>query len=115
MGYPTWIYHETEEPKIIDSDNYELFHKQGWRDSPALFIKIADFDIDLDDVVGIQNLGDTVQGVANSLNDGLAVGKMDITQLVEFASEHYGKELDDTKGVRQLRKEVKAMINGNSE
>ena len=115
MGYRTWIYHETEEPKIIDSDNYELFHKEGWRDSPAPFIKVADFDVDPDDTAAVQQLGDTVQGVANSLNDGLNIGKMDITQLVEYASEHYGVELDDLKGVRQLRKEVKALINGNSE
>lgn len=39
MSYPSWRYHEKEEPKIIHSKDEE--HKD-WKDSPAYFEKQAD-------------------------------------------------------------------------
>ena len=115
MGHRTWIYHKTEEPKIIDSDDRESFFEQGWRDSPAPFIKLADFDVDPDDQVAVQQLGDSVQGVADALNGALNIGEMDKDELIEYASESYGKDLDGRKGVKKLRVDVQAMIDGNSE
>ena len=80
MSSKRWIYHETEKPKIIDSDKYESFYDDGWRDSPACFIKVADFDVDPDDDVAVQNLGDTVQGVVDALNGALNLDEMPVEE-----------------------------------
>jgi hypothetical protein len=115
MGFRQWIYHETEAPKIIDSDNFDLFYDEGWRDSPAPFIKVADFDLDADDAVGVQQLGDTVQGIVDSTNGALNIDKMKKAELFEYASDHFGVELDESMHLAQLRAEIKVLINGNGE
>ncbi len=37
MGYPQWIYHRVEEPKIIDSDELGVYLAEGWAATPAVF------------------------------------------------------------------------------
>lgn len=32
MGYRTWVYHKTQEAKIVDSDEREALEEEGWRD-----------------------------------------------------------------------------------
>jgi hypothetical protein len=34
MGYPSWRYHRTLEPKLIQSADEEM---EGWEDTPAKF------------------------------------------------------------------------------
>jgi len=112
MGYRTWIYHKTEKPKIIDSDDYESFHEEGWRDSPAPFLSVKDFDVDPDDMAAVQQLGDVVQGIVDSLNGALNLDEMDVEGLEEYASEHFGQEIDVEKDIDELRVEIRAMIDG---
>lgn len=114
MGERTWIYHKTEAPKIIDSDDMESYHDEGWRESPAPFIDIKDFGIDADDSVGIQQLGDMVQGVADSLNGALNLDEMSADQLREYALDHYGKHLDERSRAKTLRRQIREMIDGDS-
>jgi len=35
MGYPTTVYHDTESPKVVDSDECEALLSAGWRDTPG--------------------------------------------------------------------------------
>lgn len=37
MSYKIWIYHKTEDPRIIDSEEWERYKEQGWSDTPATF------------------------------------------------------------------------------
>ncbi len=37
MGYPQWIYHRTEEPRVIDSDDLLRHIDEGWATTPAAF------------------------------------------------------------------------------
>jgi hypothetical protein len=37
MKAPTWVYHRTEEAKIVDKCEAEILYHQGWADSPARF------------------------------------------------------------------------------
>lgn len=37
MGHPQWIYHRTEEPRIIDSDDLPKQIEEGWATTPAAF------------------------------------------------------------------------------
>jgi len=34
MGHPCWIYHDTEQKKVIDSDDRESMLADGWRSHP---------------------------------------------------------------------------------
>jgi hypothetical protein len=112
MGFRTWIYHETEEPKIIDSDDFEKYQKEGWEDTPAKFIKLDDFGVDPDDHIAVQQLGDAVEGVSKSLNGALNIYKMDKDELEDYAREHYGTELDKRQKLKTLRKQVQVLIDG---
>lgn len=35
MGHLCWVYHDTEEPRIVDSDECEALLADGWRDTPG--------------------------------------------------------------------------------
>ena len=115
MGYRTWIYHATEEPKIIDSDDFESHKEDGWCDSPAFFLKPEDFGIDKDDEVANQNVADTIEGVKDSMNGALNLKNMKRYELDEYALEHFGIEPNPSKKHKQVLREVRARINGNSE
>lgn len=110
--YRRWIYHETEEPKIINSDEFESYKKEGWADTPATFVNIKDAGIDPDNQEQVQQFGEAIEGVKDSLNGALNVDNMDKDELEVYAREHYGKELDKRKGIKRLLKEVKQMIHG---
>ena len=112
MGNRTWIYHTTEEPKIIDADDKESFYEDGWCDSPAEFINLKDMGVDPDDVIAVQQLGDTVQGIVDSLNGALNLDEMNMMDIVKYASDHFGMELDIKKDISELRAEVLDAING---
>ena len=81
MALKAWIYHETEQPKIVDADKRQPYFDDGWADSPVKFIKIADFAVLPDNEMGIQQLGDAVEGVAKALNGALNIDSMDRDEL----------------------------------
>lgn len=112
MGHRTWIYHKTEQPKIIDSDERDKYFEDGWDDSPAKFISLKDFDIDPDDAIAVQNLGETVQGIVDAMNGALNLDEMEASEIKEYAHMHFGKEVDVEKDIEELRVEVRAMIDG---
>lgn len=112
MTYKTWIYHPEHEPKIINSDEFEEYEDKGWFDSPARFIKTTDFGIEPDDVMAVQALGESIQGVADELNAQLNFENMRPKELKSYAVEHHGVEI---KGNREkLLKQVKALSDDNS-
>lgn len=107
-----WIYHATEEPKIVDADQATVFYGEGWEDSPAKFVKTTDFGVEPDDAIGVQALGETIEGVKDALNAQLNIGDMRPKELKNFALDHYGKEI---KGNREkLLKQVRELTNDNS-
>jgi hypothetical protein len=112
--YRTWIYHETEEPKIINDSEFEEYEKEGWADSPAKFVNIKEAGIDVDDPDKVQQFGEAIEGVKNSLNGALNVDTMDKDELEAYAREHYGEELDKRKSLKKLLKKVKQMIYGST-
>jgi len=110
-----WIYHETEKPFIIEDEEFEEYEKKGWKDSPAYFIKLPDVGIDPDDAMKVQDFGDAVEGVVNSLNGALNIGEMEKDELETYAREHYGCELDKRQKLKTLRKQVQKLIDGPTE
>ena len=107
-----WIYHETEEPFIIEKEEYESYKEDGWRDSPAHFIKLPDVGVDPDDPVAVQQFGEAVEGVVESLNGALNFKKMSKLELEDYAKEHFGAELDKRQKITTLRKQVQSLIDG---
>ena len=110
-----WIYHETKEAFTIEDEEFESYEKEGWKDSPAYFIKLPDVGVDPDDPMAVQQFGEAVEGVKNSLNGALNVDKMDKFKLEEYAREHFGTELDRRQKIKTLREQVKALISGESQ
>lgn len=108
--FKMWVYHKTEDPKIISSDEQEAAMADGWSDSPASFININDFGIDPEDEVAVQGLGDTIEGVKNAANGAININIMDKKQLEQYAYKNFSVDLDRRKGVKTLRKEVKALL-----
>jgi hypothetical protein len=107
-----WIYHATEEPKIINDSEFEEYEKEGWADTPAKFVNIKDAGIDVDNPDQVQQFGEAIEGVKNSLNGALNINNMDKKDLELYAREHYDVELDRRKSLKKLRNQVKELING---
>lgn len=109
-----WIYHTTEEPKVINDSEFEEYKKEGWADTPAAFVNIEEAGIDVDDPEQVQQFGEAIEGVKDSLNGALNVDKMDKDQLEAYARDHYGQELDKRKSKKKLLQRVKEMIYGET-
>jgi len=106
-----WIYHAEEDPMIVDKDDAQSYYDKGWKDSPRYFIKTTDFDVDPDDVIKVQQLGESIEGVKDALNGALNLKEMRDKDLKEYALTNFGKEI---KGRGEnLVSQIEAMINGN--
>ncbi len=112
--FKTWIYHATEQPKIIDSNEFEAYEKEGWADTPAKFVNIKEAGIDPDNQEQVQQFGEAIEGVKDSLNGALNVDNMDKDELEAYAREHYGVELDKRRSRKKLLKQVKELIHGET-
>ena len=108
----SWVYHETEEPKIILNSEFEEYEKEGWKDSPIYFVKTTDFGVDSDDDVKVQQLGDAIEGVKESLNGALNIDRMNETELMEYADKHYQIDINPSRKRKlpRLKREVQALI-----
>lgn len=114
MGVPTWVYHKTEKPKIIDSEDAISLYDKGWRDSPIHFAEIKNFGIDPDDKVKVQHLGDSIQGVKDFANSAINIDGMGKDDLENFAKKHFGLDIDRRLSVKNIRVRIKGLIYGNS-
>jgi len=106
-----WIYHKTEEPKIINSDDAESFYSDGWSDSPAKFIKTTDFNIEPEDEISVQQLGETIEGIKDMANGALNLSEMTAKELDAYALEHFDVKLKKPNKPDKV-KEIEVLING---
>lgn len=107
--FKRWVYHQTEEPKVILNSQFSDYEDDGWADSPAKFHKIETFGVDAEDPQAVQALGDSIKGVKDRINGELNIGKMDKEELYQHALEHHDVTLNLDEGVRSLRKQVKEL------
>ena len=113
-----WIYHETEDPKIVEEEAAQALYKDGWADSPARFIKLESVGVDKNKVdagdeeeaAKAQSVLDSVQGITESLNGALNLEGMDKNELEEYAREHFSLELDKRKSLANLVKQIREHI-----
>ncbi len=108
--FKRWVYHATKKPKIINSDQFEEFEALGWADSPAKFIKVADFGVDANNQAHVQMLGESIEGVKDAANGALNIDSMGKNDLEAYAKTNFNIDLDKRKRIGRLRKEVKEMV-----
>jgi len=107
-----WVYHETKEPMIINSDELEVYLNKGWAETPAQFIKLEDLGLNKDKIeepeeqAKAQQAYDAVDGVARSINNALNIDVMGKDELKDYISTHFNKELK-SKRIDYMRKEAK--------
>lgn len=117
QDFDMWIYHETEQPKIIKQSDFEKAEQDGWADSPAQFIKLEDIGIsqlkidngDDQEETKAQQALDAVEGIVASLNGALNIDKLNKDELEAYALEHFGVDIDKRKSLKKLRIEVKKL------
>ena len=106
----TWIYHETEEPRIIYEHQTKQYYDKGWADSPAKFVKLSKVDIDPDNEIMVQQFGESMEGVKNAVNAALNLDDMTKRELVNYAKEHFDTDLDKRDYKSVLIKAVRGLI-----
>ena len=107
--FKMWVYHATKKPKVINSDEFEVLSRLGWTDSPAQFMKLADFNIAPDDKAAIHQFGETIDGVKNAVNGALNIVTMSKKELQAYAKKFFAIDIDKQKTIKSLRDEVKEM------
>lgn len=116
--FKKWIYHGTEEPKIINSSELKEWISKGWQESPAAFIKLSDFGLDKEktavndpeECAKAQQVLDSLEGVVDSINGALNIDIMSKEQLKIYADKHFSLELNTKRKLKDLRAQVKAHI-----
>ena len=116
--YKTWIYHETEKPKVINSDEYEKYNKEGWQDSPACFIDHADIGLDAEkiknndeeEIVKASRVFDQVEGFIDCLNGELNLENMSKQELEDYAKKHLDIDLDKRRSKKRLMAEIRELL-----
>lgn len=106
-----WVYHAENEPMIVDADKAQDYYDDGWKDSPASFIKTTDFGIEPEDEIGVQQIGETIEGIKDQLNGALNLSEMSHKDLDAYALEHFGLEFKK-QTLSQKIEEIEAQING---
>ncbi len=118
----TWIYHETEQPKIIDQKEYNSYKEDGWLDSPAPFLSYEDIGLDSDkikdkdeDELAKASLSfDAVEGLVDLSNGQLNLEEMSKNELETYARKHLDTELDKRRSKKRLIAEIRELLDGDS-
>jgi len=92
---------------VVEIDTYKA---DGWEDSPIPFILTTDFNVDPDDKIKVQCLGESIQGVTNFMNDSLNLGLMKLGRLKIFAEENLSLNLKKFRTKKALLPEIQRLI-----
>ena len=106
-----WVYHATEEPKVVNNEEAQSYYDDGWKDSPASFVKVTEFDVDPDDALSVQQLGEAFEGVKDMANGALNLNDMKAKELDKYAKKNFDKKLKGKTKPAKV-KEIEALING---
>ncbi len=94
MGYRTWVYHESEPAKIVDSDDCEALYADGWQDLP--FVKVDKEPVKVDkDEASIGKTGDP--------------GDVFDRSVLKLEAESLGIKVDGRWSAERLKKEIEGV------
>lgn len=105
-----YLYKKDKPPIIVNVDEIGTYKADGWEDSPIPFILTTDFGVDPEDEVKVQCLGESIQGVANYMNDSLNLGLMKLGRLKIFAEENLTDNLKKFRTKKELLPEIQRLI-----
>ncbi len=106
----TWIYHKTEEPRIVYEHQAQEYYDKGWADSPARFLKLKDHGIDPTDPIQVQQIGEAIEGVKDAVNGALNFEDMTKRELVTYAKKHFDVTLKQSDSKVSLIKEIDTLF-----
>ena len=88
-----WIYHESNQPIVIDLSVYDKYKNEGWRDSPASFLKHSDVGIDTEKL----KEGDAQEGLkAEQTRD-------EVERITEYLTNKPNVKLASQPGILQIK------------
>lgn len=102
----TWIYHETEAPKIVFEDEAVEYYANGWADTPAKFFKMSNPG----NMLEVQQVGEMIEGVKNQLNGALNLENMTKSEMVAYGKKHFNAQLSKRVSRNVLITELKGLI-----
>lgn len=106
----TWVYHASEDPRIIPLKDVEKVKSEGWETAPT--IRFKDFDCDpQEDITKAQQVVETVKGVTESLNGALNLRHMKVNELKTYSQKHFNKSIRGKKPL--LIAQIEAMLDDN--
>ena len=92
-----YIYHATEEPKIVYLEDEQEWYDKGWADSPAAFFDMKSHGLDPENKMLVQKTGEDLAGIKDAVNGALNLAHMTKRELTEYAEKNFGTELSMTK------------------
>jgi len=105
-----WIYHKEEKPMVIEASEFEKYKTGGWSDTPATFIKLADFGVDPNDNQQVQALGEAISGVNESINGALNIDLMTKDEVFDYALTHFKVEISKRNTLEVMRDKAKSLV-----
>lgn len=107
-----WVYHKTEEPKIIKDEEFEKHETEGWRDTPAAFLDVKKvFNVDPEDKLSVQLVGQAVEGMAKMLNQEINVDTCDDrSDLLDYADKRFNLNFSGYKKIETIRRKIKERL-----
>ena len=113
----TWVYHKTEQPKIVYEEDAQIWYDQGWEDSPAKFLDIDKMADDLTPgepeeakVEARLALKNTIDGIDAALEGELNLEIMTKGQLVQYGNQHLGLRLSFGQTKKKMIERIRAKI-----
>ena len=107
-----WVYHKTEEPKIVSNEEAKKLYKLDWADTPAAFVDLSEV-VDMSNEIEVDMVGHVMDEMKQLANDAIAVKTMRGKGLASLAEKY---EVDsEGLSVPELREAVAEAINGNGE
>lgn len=111
MGFRKWVYHKTEEAKIIDSDNLQEFLDDGWKVRP-----IATSKENAPKEEQKQTKTNTVETTQETKRDWFVeAAKLGKDALEVFAKEKFNIALDKRKNPKNMFKQLKKEVSKKNE
>ena len=116
-----WVYHETEQPKIIKADEFDKHLTDGWDDNPARFVKFEDIGIsrekikedDIQEKIKAQQAVQCVSEIAKYMNSVINLDYMNKNELIEFADYQFDLKLKRQHSLKLMREKIRGLIGDN--
>ncbi len=96
-----YIYHLTEQPKVIPVTDEAIWLELGWKSNPGEIPGALDhFKIDPEDSANIQTVGEAIKHFTDQMNGYLNLEEMNPKKMRSHALKYYG--LNFKKGTRRV-------------